>query len=135
MAQNGDVWPGDLLAIQSTSAGISVEVVVRIAQIDLMCSQPSLAKYTIQFANDWADALAIKTSAAVPADAWLPVQPQSAAPPANLDALTVSSGTGSQINVSAYLTPPTGGWGDSPAGPCWPPETRPSPRPGCTEAA
>ena len=38
-----------------------------------------------------------------------PVQPQSASPLANLDALTVSSVTGSQINVSANVTPPTGG--------------------------
>ena len=29
-------------------------------------------KYEIAFANDWADDLAIKTSATVPADAWLP---------------------------------------------------------------
>ena len=109
MEQNGDVWPGDLLAINSTSAGINVNVVVRSVQIDLMCSQPSLAKYTINFANDWAQALAMKTSTAVPVDVWLPVQPQSASPLANLDAMTITSVTSSQIDVSANVTPPTGG--------------------------
>ncbi len=109
MDQNGDVWPGDLLAINSPSADMDVSVVVRSVQIDLLCSQPSLARYTIQFANDWADALAIKTSAGVPADAWLPVQPQIASPLANLDMLAVTSVTSSQINVSANVTPPTGG--------------------------
>ncbi len=29
-------------------------------------------EYEIAFANDWADDLAIKTSATVPANAWLP---------------------------------------------------------------
>ncbi len=109
MEQTGDVWPGDILAINSASAGMTASVVVRTVQIDLMCSQPGLTRYTIQFANDWAEALAIKTSASVPADIWLPLQPQTASPLASLDALTVTSVTSSQINVSANVTPPTGG--------------------------
>lgn len=109
MQQTSDVWPGDFLAIDSTSAGINTRVIVRSVQIDFMCSKPSLARYTIEFANDWADALAIKTSTTVPADAWLPVQPQGATPLANLNAYAVTSVTGSQIDVSANLTPPSGG--------------------------
>jgi hypothetical protein len=109
MEQSGDIWPGDLLAMNSTSAGLDVKVVVRTVQIDLMCSQPGLAKYTIQFANDWAEALAVKTSAAVPLDVWLPFQPQAVSPLANLDLLTATSVTSSQINVSANVAPPTGG--------------------------
>lgn len=109
LEQSGDVWPGDLLSIQSASAGMDAEVVVREVQIDLTGSRPGLAKYTIQFANDWADALAIKTSTAVPANAWVPTQPQTASPLANLNLLTVTSVTSSQINVSANVTPPTGG--------------------------
>lgn len=109
MDHNGDVWPGDLLSIQSASAGMNASVVVRTVQIDMSGSQPALTKYTIEFANDWAESLAIKTSAAVPADAWLPVEPQTASPLANLGGLAVSSVTGSQINVSANVTAPTGG--------------------------
>lgn len=109
MTQSGDVWPGDVLAIQSLSSGMDAKVVVRAVEIDLMCSQPGLARYTITFANDWAEALAIKTSAAVPSDVWLPAQPQTASPLANLESLTVTSVTSSQINVSANVTPPAGG--------------------------
>lgn len=109
MEQNGDVWPGDVLSINSASAGINAKVVVRSVRVDLICSQPTLAQYTIQFANEWAEPFAIKTSTAVPANAWLPVQPQSASPLANLDQLAVTSVTGSQINVSANVTAPTGG--------------------------
>lgn len=109
MDQNGDVWPGDVLAIHSPSAGMDAKVVVRGVRIDLICSQPGLAQYAIQFANDWAEPLGIKTSAAVPADAWLPVEPQSASPLASLDQLAVTSVTSSQIDVSANVTAPTGG--------------------------
>lgn len=109
MEQSGDVWPGDTLLIDSASAGMNTKVVVRRVQLDLMCSQPGLVEYTIQFSNDWAEALAIKTSSAVPADVWLPLQPQAASPLANLDLLTVTSVTSSQINISANVTPPTGG--------------------------
>jgi hypothetical protein len=109
MEQKEDVWPGDILAINSASAGMNANVVVRTVQIDLMCSQPGLTRYTIHFANDWAEALAIKTSPAVPSDVWLPLQPQAASPLASLDTLNVTSVTSSQINVSANVTPPQGG--------------------------
>ncbi|ACO33925.1 MULTISPECIES: hypothetical protein [Acidobacterium] len=107
--QSGDVWPGDVLIMESTSAGINANLVVRQVRIDLTCSQPGLAKYTIQFANDWADELSIKTSATIPVDVWLPQQPQAAAPLANLNALSITSVTASQIDISANVTPPTGG--------------------------
>jgi hypothetical protein len=68
METQGDVWPGDLLAITSTSANMNADVVVRSVQIDVSCSSPQPNKYTIRFANDWADALAIKTTLTVPAD-------------------------------------------------------------------
>jgi hypothetical protein len=109
LEQSGDVWPGDVLAISSTSAGISANLVVREVQIELELTRPALAKYTIDFANDWADALAIKTSSTVPADAWLPLQPETVTPLANLNTLTIPSVTTSQINVSANATPPSGG--------------------------
>lgn len=104
-----DVWPGDLLAIDSTSANLNANMVVRSVVIDLTCSSPGLVKYTIHFANDWADALAIKTSSTVPADVWLPQQPETTAPLANLNSLAITSVSGSAIAVSANATPPTGG--------------------------
>lgn len=107
--QQGDVWPGDVLSVAATSAGLNASLVVRQVQIDLISGAPGLAKYTLAFANDWADELAIKTSAAVPADAWLPQQPATAAPLASLNTLAVTSVTGSQIQVAAGVTPPSGG--------------------------
>jgi hypothetical protein len=45
----------------------------------------------------------------VPADVWLPQQPETTPPLANLSGLAVSAVTGSAIQVSANATPPTGG--------------------------
>jgi hypothetical protein len=107
--QQGDVWPGDVLAINSASAGLAASLVVREVQIDLAGASPNLAKYTLSFANDWANDLAIKTSSAVPADTWLPQQPQVVTPLASLNSLTVTSVTGSAIQIAAGVTPPAGG--------------------------
>jgi hypothetical protein len=107
--QQDDVWPGDVMAVSSTSAGLNTNLVVRKVQIELLCTSPGLAKYVIEFANDWADALAIKTSKTVPADVWLPQQPEAAPPLPNLTAMTVTAVTGSAIQVSANATPPPNG--------------------------
>ena len=106
---NGDIWPGDILAISTASASITANLVVRSIQIDVACSFPQMNKYVIQFANDWADALAIKTSSTVPADTWLPQQPQTVEPLANLLTLTASSISSTVIQMSAGVTPPSGG--------------------------
>jgi hypothetical protein len=65
-------------------------------------------EYTIAFANDWADDLAIKTSTTVPVNTWLPAL---VAPPvlANLNALAVTALNGTTVTVNAGVTPPTGG--------------------------
>jgi hypothetical protein len=107
--QQGDVWPGDVLAVDSASAGLTANLVVREVQVDLASASPSLTKYTISFANDWADNLAIKTSSSVPADVWLPQQPETTTPLANLNSLAVTSVTGSAIQIAAGIAPPTGG--------------------------
>jgi hypothetical protein len=109
MEMQGDVWPGDVLAVASTSANLNANLVVRTVELELECGVPGLVKYIVSFANDWADALAIKTSITVPASVWLPQQPESAPPLANLDALTISSITGSAITVNAVTVPPTNG--------------------------
>ena len=109
LEMQGDVWPGDLLAITSTSANMTANVVVRTVELELSCTSPGLVKYVLSFANDWADALAIKTSDSVPVDVWLPQQPETTPPLANLNALTISSVTSSAITVNAVTTPPTNG--------------------------
>jgi hypothetical protein len=107
--QQSDVWPGDVLSVTSASAGMTASLVVRSVQISLSPAVPEMTKYTIGFANDWADALAIKTSATVPAEAWLPQQPETVLPLTNLNTWAVTSVSGSAIQVSAGATPPAGG--------------------------
>ena len=109
METQSDVWPGDVLAIAATSANLNANLVVRSVQIDVSMSSPGLTKYVVSFANDWADALAIKTSSTVPADVWLPQQPESTPPLANLQNLVIGAVTGSAIQVSANATPPPNG--------------------------
>jgi hypothetical protein len=104
-----DVWPGDVLTIDAASANLNANLVVRTVEIELSSTTPGLVKYVISFANDWADALAIRTSITVPATTWLPQQPETVPPLANLSELTVTSVTSSAIAVSANTTPPTGG--------------------------
>ena len=60
------------------------------------------------FANDWADDLAIKTSAAVPANTWLPAT-AGLTPAANLNALTVTAIGGATVTVNTGATAPAGG--------------------------
>jgi hypothetical protein len=103
-----DVWPGDALQFNAPSLNLSTQVVVRSVTVSYKASCPDLVEYAITFANDWAEDLAIKTSASVPADTWLPAL---IAPTylANLNALTVTSLNGSTVTINANVTPPTGG--------------------------
>jgi hypothetical protein len=103
-----DVWPGDALLLNAPSANLNVEVVVRTVKATYRASYPDLVEYEIAFANDWANDLAIKTSATVPANAWLPA---TIAPTvlANLEWLTVTALTGSTMTVNTGVTPPSGG--------------------------
>ncbi len=109
MQEQADVWPGDVLAVAATSTGLSANLVVRTVEIEFSCTVPGLAKYVVGFANDWADALAIKTSTTVPADVWLPQQAETTPPLANLASLSVTGVSGSAIQVSANATPPANG--------------------------
>jgi hypothetical protein len=103
-----DVWPGDALLLNAPSTGLNVQVVVRTVKVSYSASTPDLVEYAIAFANDWADDLAIKTSATVPADAWLPA-PIAPTVLANLTGLAVTTLNGSTVAVSANVTPPAGG--------------------------
>jgi hypothetical protein len=103
-----DVWPGDALLMNAPSCGLNAEVVVRAVKVSYRASYPDLVEYAITFANDWADDLAIKTSATVPADTWLPA-PVAPTVLANLTGLTVTALSGSSVTINAGVTPPTGG--------------------------
>ena len=105
---DSDVWPGDGLLLNAPSSNLNEEVVVRTVKITYSASYPDSVEYEIAFANDWADDLAIKTSATVPANAWLPAK---IAPTvlANLEWLTVTALNGSTVTVNTGVTPPSGG--------------------------
>ncbi len=103
-----DVWPGDALLLNAPSTSLDAQVVVRTVKVSYSASYPDLVEYAIVFANDWADDLAIKTSATVPADAWLPA-PIAPTVLANLNSLTVTTLNGTTLTINAGVTPPTGG--------------------------
>ncbi len=103
-----DVWPGDALLLNAPTFSLNAQVVVRTVTVSYRASYPDQVEYAIAFANDWADDLAIKTSATVPADAWLPA-PIAPTVLANLNTLTVTALNGSTVSINAGMTPPTGG--------------------------
>jgi hypothetical protein len=103
-----DVWPGDALALNAPSCGLNSQVVVRTAKLSYKASVPDVVAYEIAFANDWADDLAIRTSAAVPANTWLPAQ-AGLTPAANLPGLTVTALSGATVTVNTGATAPPGG--------------------------
>jgi len=103
-----DVWPGDALLLNAPSTDLDAQVVVRSVKVSYRASYPDLVEYVIAFANDWADDLAIETSATVPADAWLPA-PVAPTYLANLTGLTVTALNGSTVTINAGVTPPAGG--------------------------
>jgi len=104
----GDVWPGDALLLASTSMDLDVQVAVRVVTLQYGASSPDVVQYAIEFSNDWANDLAIKTSRTVPADAWLPaaVSPTYLA---NLTALAVTGITPAAVSVAVNAVPPSGG--------------------------
>jgi hypothetical protein len=108
MSLSSDVWPGDALLLIAPSPGVNAQVVVRAVKVSYRASYPDLVEYVIQFANDWADDLAIKTTATVPLDTWLPA-PITPTVLANLNNLAVTTLTGTTVAINANVTPPSGG--------------------------
>lgn len=108
MSFSTDVWPGDALLLNAPSTNLNAQVVVRAVTVSYRASYPDIVEYAISFANDWADDLAIKTSATIPSDAWLPA-PIAPTVLASLDGLIVTSLSGGTVTINAGVTPPTGG--------------------------
>jgi hypothetical protein len=105
---DGDVWPGDALQINTPSAALNAQVIVRAVKLTYASTCPDLVHYTISFANDWAEHLAIKTSSNVPDDAWLPA-PVSPSYAANLSELAVVAIDGNAVTVNTGIAAPAGG--------------------------
>lgn len=111
LQQGVDVWPGDLLAIQSAGQQQALDVVVRSVQIEANGSSPEMLQYKIGFANDWAEGLSMKLSTAISTDVFLPQQAESAPGNVleNLQQMQVLAITTSALQVDAGVTPPTNG--------------------------
>jgi hypothetical protein len=108
-----DVWPGDVLAI--TSAGVTSSLLVRSVVVQDGSAAPEVLRYKVAFANDWATewaaGIGLKLSEEIAADAWLPQTASGSAGQvlANLQQLTVTSLTGTALQVDAGMAPPAGG--------------------------
>ena len=107
-AFESDVWPGDALELKIAALDLDAQMVVRTVRLSYAASSPDVVHYLMDFANDWAEDLAIKTSTTVPEDAWLPA---TASPTllSNLTSLSVTALSGSTVAVDAGIDPPTGG--------------------------
>jgi hypothetical protein len=105
---DADVWPGDALQLNSPSANLNAQVVVRSVSVSYSATYPDLVLYAITFANDWADDLAIKTSSAVPVDAWMPVAISPTYLP-NLNTLAVTAMSGATVTINTGASAPSGG--------------------------
>jgi len=103
-----DVWPGDALELNAPSTNLDAQVIVRAVKLSYHASYPDRVDYSIAFANDWANDLAIQSSASVPADADLSV-PVNPAFTLNLSNLAVTRINGSSVTIDAGATAPTGG--------------------------
>ena len=110
----GDVWPGDALLLNAPSVPVAgggtldVQVFVRSVTLAYGASDPDVVQYRIEFSNDWANDLSVKTSRTVPADAWLPaaISPTYLA---NLTSLTVTGISTAAVSVSTGVAAPAGG--------------------------
>jgi len=103
-----EYWPGDALAIDAPSTGISGQVIVRSVKLNYHASLPDVVGYEIGFANDWAEDLAIRTGSVVPTDAWLPA-PVAPTYLANLGGLSVMALSGQSVTIDAGTVAPAGG--------------------------
>ncbi|HZC44315.1 MAG TPA: hypothetical protein VE195_09080, partial [Acidobacteriaceae bacterium] len=60
LQNQSDIWPGDALNFSSPAAGLNVSVIVRQVIIKSTSSSPEVLNYVVDFANDWAETIAMK---------------------------------------------------------------------------
>ena len=106
---DADVWPGDALQINAPSCGLTAQVIIRRVELTYQATCPDVVQYTIDFANDWAEDLGIKTSSEVPGDSWLPA-PVSPVYAPNVSGLTVVGMNGGSVTINAGTTVPGAGF-------------------------
>jgi len=106
-----DIWPGDALSFQSPDSGLNANLIVRTVTVESTNSQPEVLNYSVRFANDWAETIAMKLNEAISPDVILPTTAETVPGNylANLNALQVVSITSTTITVNANMTPPTNG--------------------------
>ena len=111
LQDQSDIWPGDALGFKSPSAGLNVSVIVRRVVIESTSSSPEVMNYRVDFANDWAETIAMKLASEISQEVYLPQQPETTAGNylANLNSLQVTLINATSIVVNAGLTPPSGG--------------------------
>lgn len=110
---SADIWPGDVL--QVTSDGVTSSLLVRSVDVKDGHGAPEIRSYAVKFANDWAtqwaDGLGVKLSESVASDAVLPSAAENAPAQvlANLQQLSATSISGTQVQIDAGCDPPAGG--------------------------
>lgn len=109
LQQGTDVWPGDVLEL--TENGAVTSVIVRKVKVEREGSSPEALKYTIAFANDWAEGLGLTLSEAIAPNAYLPeTAAQSGGQVlANLQQMQLVSATGTALQLDMGTDPPAGG--------------------------
>jgi hypothetical protein len=109
LQQVADVWPGDLLQVE-TGSGMAQGMARRVTLTDGN-ALPEAIEYVMDFANDWAQPIGIRTSASVPEEALLPQLPRdaSAAPIASLPEMKLVSASGTELSIDAGTAAPGGG--------------------------
>ncbi len=111
LQNQSDIWPGDALDFNSSAAGFNISVIVRKVTIKSTSSSPEVLDYAVEFANDWAETIAMELTDTISPDVYLPQEPETApnAYLANLNALQVVSISTTSIVVNANITPPANG--------------------------
>ena len=103
LQNQSDIWPGDALNFNSPAAGIQCKRHRASSDHRVDEQFPEVLNYVVDFANDWAETIAMKLSSAISPDVYLPQEPETTAGNylANLNALQVSSISSTSIVVNA----------------------------------
>lgn len=99
---SADMWPGDVLSFEQSST--TTKVLARKVSIKQNGGCPEVLTYSMEFANDWAEALGIEMAAGVAADAVLPELPTPATGTSRISTLSqlqVLTVTESAVQIDA----------------------------------
>ena len=111
-AIEGDVWPGDALAVSLPSRSTSFHAVVREVAIAVAGLPGDLSRYAIAFANEAAAALAVTSTGAhlsTPPEVTATTETAGSTCLADLPAAEVTAVASITVTIDAGLDPPGGG--------------------------